>query len=53
MACWKFKQCSWIMMGLKVQDGRSAVGYDVLEAGRIQIIKSKVLLYMAWTLFCG
>lgn len=41
-------------MGLKVQDGRSAVGYDVREVGRIPIMESYVLrlLYVAWTLFC-
>lgn len=27
--CWKFKQCSLIVMRLKVQDGGNGVGYDV------------------------
>lgn len=38
-----------------MQDGGSAVGYDVREVGRIPIMESYVLglLHVTWTLFCG
>lgn len=36
--------------GLKVQEAESTVGYNVWEVGRVQIMESYVLLYVALTL---
>lgn len=41
------------MMGLKVLDAGSTVGYDVWEVGKVQIMESYVLLYVALTLLYG